>query len=175
MPHPHILGGKTMVEPHMINVSPLLGYKAAFEGLVRIDTPREHIEKNLLEKLVKQIEFKSNRSATAFVYEKCKQIVSAANVKEINLHQAFLRFEASEKIDSEYKSLCSPVFSTPVNNEKSACYGELKITVVGSCCGNDSVFLFVHKVSKGKSTEVLIFPTVRINLLLLNEIKYSFY
>lgn len=156
-PHSHSLvircGNEDRKDPHEVTVSKLQGYTATFQGMGIIHTARKFIEDELHEKLVSHTQFYLNRELTEL--EKAKLRTKAKNeAADMNLNQVSLCFDAFQNIKGNWTRICPPVFSTAINNMKSALTGELKISrlsaVVGSVCGNEDLFLFVEKVGKSK-------------------------
>ncbi|XP_031633420.1 nuclear factor NF-kappa-B p110 subunit-like isoform X2 [Contarinia nasturtii] len=162
-PHSHSLvvrcGNDDKKDPHEAMVSQLHGYKATFQGMGIIHTARKHIEDELYDKLVGRAEFEKGCDLTKpekdLLRSKAKK-----HSNDMNLNQVSLCFEAYERVNGKWMRLCEPIFSTPINNLKSALTGELKISrmssVIGSAAGNDDLFIFVEKVGK-KNIKVRFF------------------
>ncbi|XP_055325514.1 nuclear factor NF-kappa-B p110 subunit isoform X2 [Sitodiplosis mosellana] len=162
-PHSHSLvvrcGNEDKKDPHEYMVSQLHGYKATFQGMGIIHTARRFIEDELYEKLVTRAKFEAGRELTKHEQDQLRSNAKKHST-DMNLNQVSLCFEAFERNNGKWMRLCEPIFSTPINNLKSALTGELKIsrmsTVVGSAAGNDDLFMFVEKVGK-KNIKVRFF------------------
>jgi Rel/ankyrin family protein len=144
-------------DPHDIPVSPEVGYRAIFQGMGIIHTAKKHI----MDELVKKKRFRlletpkaRNMNVTNLTTKDEIRIRSEAEAeaKRMNLNSVCLCFEAFVREKGVLKPICSPVYSSPINNMKSALTGELKICRidkhVSSCLGNEEVFILVEKVGK---------------------------
>lgn len=100
-------------------------------------------------------EFEGNRALTDAELSAIERDAEKQS-KEMNLNQVCLGFQAFIKNEAENKwfKLGDPVYSTVVNNMKSALTGELKIirmsTRTSPASGGQEIFMFVEKVCKSE-------------------------
>ncbi|GFR02771.1 nuclear factor NF-kappa-B p110 subunit [Trichonephila clavata] len=120
-------------------------YVASFPSLAIQTRKKEEVQKTLLNRKMSE---KGLRSSTKEVKASLEKEVQE-DIKKINLDSAILCFQAFDHLN---KPICEQVFSNPINNQKSAATGDLKIDrlsrVTGKCSGGDEVFLFCEKVKK---------------------------
>ncbi|GFU40362.1 nuclear factor NF-kappa-B p100 subunit [Trichonephila clavipes] len=120
-------------------------YVASFPSLAIQTRKREEVLKILLHR---KMSVKGLGSLSKEIKASLEKEVQE-EVKKINLDSARLCFQAFDHLD---KPICEQVFSNPINNQKSAASGDLKIDrlsrVTGKCSGDDEVFLFCEKVKK---------------------------
>lgn len=90
--------------------------------------------------------------------------------KDMNLNQVCLCFEAFIWNESQWLKICEPVFSNTINNMKSSQVGELKICRMSKCqspaTGGEEIFLFVEKVSRGKTETVWLIDADLFNCVI---------
>lgn len=161
LPHTHRLVVRADTDdkddPHDLPVSPEVGYTAVFQGMGIIHTAKKHITDELVKKKrlrLLEISRARNVNMTNLTTKDEIKIRSEAEAeaKKMNLNSVCLCFEAFVRENGVLKPICEPVYSSPINNMKSALTGELKICRidkhVSSCLGNEEVFILVEKVGK---------------------------
>lgn len=122
-------------------------FTASFPSLTIQAKKKEEVPKILLNRKI------SENGLTGLTQEMKTSLEKEVQeeVKKINLDSARLCFEAFSE-DYLNDPICDPVFSNPINNQKSAASGDLKIDrlsrITGKCSGGDEVFLFCEKVKK---------------------------
>lgn len=157
-PHSHLLvvhkEDKDNFDPHDVEVSPDLGYIVRFENMSIIHTAKKDVTKELFQKKVQKMKFDLNVDELSVKQIKCLTDQTNREAKHMNLNQVCLCFEAFEvdKKGGQFKRICEPVYSSYINNLKSALTGELKICRMSICTGsvegNDDLILLVEKVAK---------------------------
>ncbi|XP_055902167.1 nuclear factor NF-kappa-B p110 subunit-like [Eupeodes corollae] len=141
-------------DPHDVRVSPESGYIVRFENMGIIHTAKKDVAKELLQKKIHKQKFDLQRDGMSTHEIKSLRDEADREAKLMNLNQVCLCFEAFECTDDtkQFKRICEPVYSNPINNLKSALTGELKICrlsiYTGSVEGNDDLILLVEKVNK---------------------------
>ncbi|XP_023718045.1 nuclear factor NF-kappa-B p100 subunit isoform X3 [Cryptotermes secundus] len=160
-PHTHRLvvrsDNEDKDDPHELPVSPELGYSVVFAGMGIIHTAKRHIIDELIKKKkLRHLEMLRSRNVNITSLSTRDEIniraEAEAEAKKMNLNSVCLCFEAFVRENGVMQPICLPVFSSPINNMKSALTGELKICRidkhVSSCLGNEEVFILVEKVGK---------------------------
>ncbi|XP_047109637.1 nuclear factor NF-kappa-B p110 subunit isoform X1 [Schistocerca piceifrons] len=161
-PHTHRLvvrvGNDDKDDPHELKVNAANKYTAVFQGMGIIHTAKKHIAEELLKKkralkLEQLRQHNMNISSLPTKDETEIRAEAESEAKRMNLNSVTLCFEAFiEGPGGVIKPICQPVFSTPINNMKSALTGELKICRIdknsSSCLGGEEVFILVEKVGK---------------------------
>uniref|UniRef100_V5I8B7 Nuclear factor NF-kappa-B subunit n=1 Tax=Anoplophora glabripennis TaxID=217634 RepID=V5I8B7_ANOGL len=86
--------------------------------------------------------------------------LAEAESKSINLNIVCLRFDAFVKRNDILFPICAPIYSSGINNLKSALTGELRIVRLDHCTspakGNKEIFILVERVTK-KNIKVRFF------------------
>ncbi|XP_063218198.1 nuclear factor NF-kappa-B p100 subunit isoform X2 [Bacillus rossius redtenbacheri] len=151
-------GSEDKDDPHDILVSPEVGYTAVFQGMGIIHTAKKHVVDELVKKkrcrLIEKYRAQNRDITILPTRDDCTIRAEAeAEAKRLNLNSVSLCFEAFEQDSAgNLLPLCEPVFSSSINNMKSALTGELKICRIdrhaSSCVGGDEVFILVEKVGK---------------------------
>lgn len=161
LPHTHRLvvraDNDDKDDPHDMPVSPEVGYTQAFQGMGIIHTAKKHITDELVKKkrlrLLEALRARNANITNLSAKDEIKiRSEAEAEAKKMNLNSVCLCFEAFVRENEVLKPICAPVYSSPINNMKSALTGELKICRidkhVSSCLGNEEVFILVEKVGK---------------------------
>ncbi|XP_063619489.1 nuclear factor NF-kappa-B p100 subunit [Cydia splendana] len=146
--HPHQLLEDEQEDRDVCAEVPERGsYRVSFAGMGIIHTAKKDVP-TLLYKKYKERKGKliDNRELMSY----CE-----TEAKGINLNIVRLRFSAHD-IDTD-KEICSPVFSEPIHNMKSAATNDLKICRIskfyGRPKGGEDVYILVEKVNK-KNIEI---------------------
>ncbi|KAI4498575.1 hypothetical protein M0802_006281 [Mischocyttarus mexicanus] len=169
IPHAHRLirksGQKDIDDPHDIQVSQENGFTAVFYGMGIIHTAKRNVKDELIRKFktgLLEERKRKNINATLSIRDEV-QIKADAEVyqKSMNLNSVALRFQAYIiDVNNVMIPITEPVYSTPINNLKSALTGELKICrvdkFISSSEGGEEVFMLVEKVGK-KNIKVKFF------------------
>lgn len=129
-------------------------YSNRCEGLGIIRTARKFIKDELLVKKQNELEFQTGRPVTrqelVAIQKECTE-----EAKTMNLNQVCLKYQALaiNPQNGRWEEICKPIYSSTINDLKSAKTGLLKICRmskdVSFASGGDEVFLFVEKVCKG--------------------------
>lgn len=144
-------------DPHEIAVNRDSGYIATFQGMGIIHTAKKHITEELIKKkklrLLEKLRSRNmNITGLSTRDEINVRAEAEAEAKKMNLNSVCLCFEAFVRENGVLQPICMPVYSSIINNMKSALTGELKICRidkhVSSCAGNEEVFILVEKVGK---------------------------
>ncbi|KAF2880445.1 hypothetical protein ILUMI_25723 [Ignelater luminosus] len=160
-PHAHRLvrkqGSEEIDDPHDIHVNPDSGYVATFHSMGIIHTAKKYIVSEL-EKKNKKLKLEDvarNERVCRPLSKKEEQEIRSTAEKEsksINLNIVCLRFEAFKVINNIYFPLCPPIYSSSINNLKSALTGDLKIVrmdhFTSPSRGGKEIFILVEKVTK---------------------------
>lgn len=171
-PHAHRLvrrvGNQDEDDPHDIKVSPEIGFQASFHGMGIIHTAKKNIKDELVKKkrfiALQEAKQRNINATTLSVREETEiKMEAEAAQKWMGLNSVTLCFQAFSQMNNGVLTpITDPVYSTPINNLKSALTGELKICRIdktaGSCNGNDEVFMLVEKVGK-KNIKIKFFET----------------
>ncbi|GFT03926.1 nuclear factor NF-kappa-B p105 subunit [Nephila pilipes] len=145
-PHVHELTGKNCRNGEcLVNLDE--DFSASFPSLAIQTRKKEEVLKTLMERKISEYGLKSlTKEKRASLTKEVQE-----EIKNFNLDSAKLCFEAFFEDDLKYP-ICPKVFSNPINNQKSAASGDLKINrisqIIGKCSGGDEVFLFCEKVKK---------------------------
>lgn len=127
----------------------------SFDGLGIIHTAKKQIKAELFRKIRAEREFEKSDVLTQAELDTIKREIETQS-KEMNLNQVCLCFQAFIRDDARnvWVKICDPVYSTVINNMKSALTGELRITRMSTftspASGGQEVFMFVEKVCKSK-------------------------
>uniref|UniRef100_A0A6M2DPR1 Putative ipt domain of the transcription factor nfkappab n=1 Tax=Xenopsylla cheopis TaxID=163159 RepID=A0A6M2DPR1_XENCH len=161
IPHSHHLVLKNpqnteeIRDPHLVDVGNG-HYTAIFPGMGIIHTAKKYIFDELYNKIITDREFRNqrlNQNERVQIKEQALQ-----DARHMNLNSVCLCFEAFDP--STKQPICEKVFSTPINNMKSALTGDLRICRLSrfysSAIGGEEIFLFVEKVGK-KNIKVKFF------------------
>lgn len=126
-----------------------------FQGMGIIHTAKKNIKEELYRKLRQERDFEGKRILTENEISAIQRDADKQS-KEMNLNQVCLCFQAflKNETDNTMDKICEPVYSSVINNMKSALTGELRITrmskYVSSVQGGEEIFMFVEKVCKSK-------------------------
>ncbi|XP_018565825.1 nuclear factor NF-kappa-B p110 subunit isoform X2 [Anoplophora glabripennis] len=169
MPHAHRLimkrGKEEHDDPHDLIVGPEDGWRATFHGMGIIHTAKKNIVSELMRKkkqlkmeYIARMEQRPRELTTAEKLE-IKGLAEAES-KSINLNIVCLRFDAFVKRNDILFPICAPIYSSGINNLKSALTGELRIVRLDHCTspakGNKEIFILVERVTK-KNIKVRFF------------------
>ena len=160
-PHAHHLvrknGNTDQDDPHDIDVSDENDYVAMFCNMGIIHTAKKNIKEEILRKRkVEIIEEKkrNNKPTTITTKEDMEMIMEAEKAQKwMNLNSVALCFQGfCYGENGMLYPITDKIYSRSINNLKSALTGELKICRidknVGSCEGNEEIWLLVEKVGK---------------------------
>ncbi|KPJ18966.1 Nuclear factor NF-kappa-B p110 subunit [Papilio machaon] len=120
-------------------------YKVGFPGMGIIHTAKKDVANLLYKKYESKGKNTQDESSSNMLRLHCENIA-----KNINLNIVRLKFSAHDYNTDE--EICSPVYSEPIHNMKSAATNDLKIRRMSRCIGRpkggDDVILLVEKVNK---------------------------
>lgn len=120
-----------------------------------IHTAKKNIKEELFRKMRQERDFESKRPLTPNEITAIQREAEKQS-KEMNLNQVCLCFKAflKNEVENTMERICEPVYSSVINNMKSALTGELRITRMSKytspVTGGEEIFIFVEKVCKSE-------------------------